>query len=539
MELAFQASRSGPTSCQAGAISLHSSYDPEREAERYLDGAAGGRTPSCFILSGPCIDYLSPAIRKRFGEALVISIQHDARFSDCPGRLPGGGGADAVWYPGCAMSREAFLDACLPEDALGGVVFLEWPAAARAYPAEAELTRKAVKSVLDRLASSNATLRTYGRLWIRNACRNVLLAEPLLAVPEGAVTSRPVVVAAAGPSLGEALEALRPFRDRFLLLAVSSALAACRQAGLDPDLVVASDGGFWSRLHLYPLASQGKPIAMPLVAAPPPAIDPPLPRLVLVQGNFPEPELAPLVGGGLALPGHGTVSGTALHLAARLSSGPVAVAGMDLASRDILSHARPHGFDSVTREAQSRLEPLEGLVRAREAPLAPLALPEWPWRTSRSLSIYAAALSQEALLPPFAGRLWRIAPSPVALAGYSPLEASRGDLEAFFSGLPGEEGGEAGLPLQKQEALPLSGRKAALLDRIEGWKDLAKGAAASFAAGSLPRSGRAAEFLKAVDLPWWTAACRAVLAGRDAGKAARELEAGAFAFADGLMERFL
>lgn len=539
MELAFQASRSGLPCCQAGPISLHSSYDPEREAGRYLDDVTGGRSPSCFVLSGPCIDYLTPAIRKRFGEAPVISIQHDARFADCPKPFPGVAEADAVWFPGAAATREAFLDAWLPEEALGGVVFLEWPAAARAYPAEAELTREAVKSVLDRLASSNATLKAYGRLWIRNACRNLLLFETLLDAPDGTPGDRPIVVAAAGPSLGEALEALRPHRERFILFAVSSALAACLAAGLVPDLVVASDGGYWSGLHLYPLAAGGSPLAMHLTAAPPPGSGTVPPTLVLVQGNFPEPELAPIVGGGLALPGHGTVSGTALHLAARLSEGPLVVAGMDLASRDIVSHARPHGFDAVTREAQSRLGPLEGLVRDREAPLSPMILPEKPWRTSRSLTIYAAALAQEARRPPFAGRLWRVAPSPVALAGYAPLEAESGALGAFFAGLRGRSRGVTGLCLRERAASPLAERKEALLRCIEGWKALASEASASLAAGGLPRSERAAEFLKAVDLPWWSAACRAVVSGGDAGPAARELEAQAHAFADGLKERLL
>jgi hypothetical protein len=539
VELVFQASRSGPPCCRAGATSLHSSYDPEREADRYLDGAAGGRSPSCFILSGPCLDYLSPAIRKRFGEALIVSIQHDARFGEYAGPLPSGRGADAVWYPGSALSREAFLEACLPEEALGGIAFLEWQPAAQAYPEEAELTREAVKSTLDRLASSNATLKAFGRLWIRNACRNVLLVDTILTPPDHPVTDRPVVVAAAGPSLVDGLDVLRPFRQRFLLFAVSSALAACRGAGFEPDFVVASDGSYWSRLHLYPLGTRGANLAMPLTAAPLPSVGTALPFLALVQGNFPEPELAPLVGGGLPLPGHGTVSGTALHLAARLSSGPIIVAGMDLASRDIVSHARPHGFDTVTREFQSRLGPLEGLVRDREAPLSPLALPERPWRTSRSLSVYAAALAQEARLPPFAGRLWRIAPSPVALPGYAILEPSRGAVEAFFGRLPGGEGTEQGLSLRQGGALPLPDRKEALLACIEGWKGLASEAASGLAAGVLPRSGRAAEFLKAVDLPWWAAACRAVVSGRDAGPAARELESLARGFADELEERLL
>lgn len=536
MELAFQASRSGLICCRAGSLYLHSAYDPAKEAERFLDSVADGRSPTCFIIAGPCLDYLSPAVRRRFGTVRIVSIQYDARFRDGRPRDVLEGGADAVWYPDGAVTREAFLEACLPGDALGGVVFLEWPPASQAYPLEAERTREAVKSVLDRLASSDATLKAFGRAWIWNACRNVLHIGSTLTAT---AADCPIVVAAAGPSLSEALRPLLPHRDRFLLFSVSSALAACRAAGLDPDLVVASDGGFWSRLHLYPLAGQGSPVAMPLTASPSASLSARMPCLLLTQGNFPEPELAPLLGGGIAIPGHGTVSGTALRLAALLGRGPILVAGMDLASRGIVSHAAPHGFDPVTRDAQGRLSPLETLVQAREAPLAPLALSERPWRTSRSLTIYAEALGAEALLPPFAGRLWRLSPSPVALAGYATLEAREADVDAFFAGLPSDVRRPATGFLSERKPAPEASRRAALAREFERWRALASDACAALSAGALPASERACEFLKAVDLPWWAASCRAVASGEAAGPAARELEAGALAFVDELRERLI
>jgi hypothetical protein len=511
MEIAFQTSRTGAPTCAVGERRLHSAYSPEAEGERFLVKAMGDRRPGYFVLIGPCLDYLSPAIRREFPGAVIISIQLDAAFR---GREIGE--ADHIRYPDDPVGLEVFLNEHVTEDCLTGIQVLEWPPAAAAYPAEARAASEFVRRALDRLSSSAATLRAFGRRWILNACRNYLLLERSLYLR---IDGRPIVVAAAGPSLEEALSILGPRTGLFRLFAVSSALSACRASGLEPELVAATDGGFWSRYHLQTLADRSCPVAAPLTALPSSSLSRGMASIILDQGNFPEPELCRLLGCGIRIPSHGTVTGAALHLASRATSGPIIAAGMDLAAHDLRSHVRPHGFDFLCRDGQSRLEPFETLLYGRETPMLTERVGCGPWRRSRSLAVYADALAHEAVAPRFAGRLYRLLPSPVGLDGYSTLD--RGELEALLP--TGVE--QDGAPAPRLRVLPPPEiRAVALKAALEDWIRAIREACRDLSRGLLPASERTIELLRAADLADWTAARRACRAGRDAGAAAVQLE---------------
>jgi hypothetical protein len=524
MELSLVASRSGPPCCRADGILLHSAYDPTLEAERFLEANLKARKPTHFILVGACLDYLSASIRARFPKALILSVQLDAAF-----RAYEGPGADAVWYPNGDMPLRGFLSARLDEECSGGVAILEWPPALKAFPDAARSAIGTLREVLDELASSAATLKVQGRTWMRNACRSFLLAENAAGLcKDGA----PIVVAAAGPSLGKALSALAPYRQRFRLFAVSSALAACRAGGFEPDLVVATDGGFYSRAHLFPLADKPCVLASPLSALPSAFLFSKAAILPLVQGNFPELELSNLLGTGIPLPSHGSVSGSALRLAALATTGPILAAGLDLASWDLISHARPHGFDALIQEGERREKPFETLLFARERPLAPDAIQGGPWRNSRSLSIYAAALDVEVGDPPFAGRTYRIEPSPVALSAFLPLPVD--GLQGLFSGaaLPESHSTKYALP-------PLAEREESLAAFLDACVRAAMKACEELSRGELPESHRAREMLKSIDLPDWAAANRAIVSSRDASGSAEALEKETLSFLSDLTRRLL
>ena len=393
---------------------MHSRYEPEREAFRFAASEIASAKPSHVVLLGPCLDYLSVAVRVLLPGARIIAVQYSDFFAS-----RSVGHADAVWYPGSKPPLDSFLDSALDEDAISGVSVLEWEPASRAFPAEALAARTAVKGSLDRLVSSTATVKSSGRRWIANACTAFLLVERAW-VP--VCSSIPILVAAAGPSLGRSLLELSNIKGRFATIAVSSALAACRCAGIEPDIVVATDGGFWSRLHLYPLAAKPIPVASPLTALPSSAIYRGLGMILLDQGSFAESELLPFLCPSMAIPPHGTVSGTAIQLAARLTDGPIIVAGLDLASFGELDHARPHGFDAVLEAVVSRISPLESLTWSRSIETAPLPLLEPPWRSSRSLLSYASALAMD--LKPLAKRIFRMGPSPIPLPGFAVIELS-------------------------------------------------------------------------------------------------------------------
>jgi hypothetical protein len=70
----------------------------------------------------------------------------------------------------------------------------------------------------------------------------------------------------------------------------------------------------------------------------------------------------------LVLPQRGTVSATALDLAFALTRGPVYVAGLDLADRDVISHASPHAFEPVLLSRNNRFAPYYHEAYARQRP---------------------------------------------------------------------------------------------------------------------------------------------------------------------------
>jgi len=521
----FEPSRSGSPTCRLGSLYLHSAYDPAIEAERFVSKAIEPeRRPSLFILGGPCLGYLSSAVRKLHPGASIVSLQYSAVFE---GREVAE--ADASFYFGSrGPSLASFLGRTLGEDSVSGVAYLDWPPAAQAFPAEAAEAEAAVRSALDRFASEAATVKAFGKRWIANSCRSFLLAERLVGLRP---TMAPIVVAASGPSLGRALEELAPFRSRFLLFAVSSALAACRARGFEPDLVVATDGGPWSRHHLYPLAERRIPLAAPLSGLPSASLFRDLPLLLLNQGFFPENELTAALAASISLGGEATVSGTSLRLASLATEGPIVAAGLDLASFDIVSHASPNGFDALIRSGEGRQRPVETAIFARERPAAPDLLACGPWRSSRTLALYASSLASEA--SGNRGRLFRLCPSPLALKGFQPL--AKGEIGALFQiGIARPEPLFDPLPLIGEEA-----RRGLLAQALEGWREEALRASVALASGELPASGKARELFRSIDLPDWAAARRAVLKGESPEPVRSRLEKATLDFIDELGRRLL
>ena len=394
-------------------------------------------------------------------------------------------------------------------------------------PRRRPLGEEAVKDSLDRLASSTATVKSSGRRWIANACSSFMLMERAWTVRP---TKVPILVAAAGPSLERSLRELSRVKGRFATIAVSSALSALRFAGIEPDIVVATDGGFWSRLHLYPLASRPLPIAAPLTALPSSSIYRDSGLVILDQGSFAEADLLPFLGASLALPAHGTVSGSALRLAARIGTGPILVAGLDLAAFDAVDHARPHGFDAYFSSGISRLHPSEGGAWARVVESMPIALPEKPWRSSRSLSAYASALSLDSAS--LAGRLFRLSPRP-----FRSMASRRSTAKASRLSW----GPKLGLarPRLEESPIPDRGERLSILAaRIAAWRRTAIEAAAAMAAGRLPANGLVRELLRSVDIVDYAAARRAILSGGEPRISARDLAYRCESFLSALERRF-
>jgi hypothetical protein len=155
-----------------------------------------------------------------------------------------------------------------------------------------------------------------------------------------AFPGRPAVVAAAGPSLSEAIPHLKRCRASVFLIAVGTTLKPLLAAGLAPDLVVSVDASPWTGVQCS-LDCSDLYLVAALMAYPPVLRKFKGVFMTTGDGNntgaWAEPHLAGI--GDLST--YGTVTLTALDAAVQMGCDPIATVGLDLClGADGTAHAR-------------------------------------------------------------------------------------------------------------------------------------------------------------------------------------------------------
>jgi hypothetical protein len=410
--------KSGDLTASAAGVLLHSRYDPVREARRLVATSISEEQPAVVLLLGTGLGYIATAVREAHPLARIIAISPLGLARE---ELVRSADVYVSATEGIHNASASMRGAIRPED-VAGLQLLEWEPELRAAGETAGTLRTLLREIVSERNADIATTEFFGARYIRNAVRAGLFAER---VYRPAPPRRPVCIAASGPSLEESLEWVKQHRTDIELWALASSYPALNARGVTPDRIVHQDAGYYAGEHLRSPArasaaglSGGRnavSVLMPATAMlPPPALRD---RIELFNQSTPvEDDL--LAALGISAPRiaeTGTVAATALSLALALSSWPVYVAGLDLARRDIRSHARPHAFEHYLWERESRLRPafsavcLETFEHSRE--LSPAG--DVRYRSGRSLEAYAAWFRR---LPEAArNRLRRLNPSPVDL----------------------------------------------------------------------------------------------------------------------------
>jgi hypothetical protein len=256
---------------------------------------------------------------------------------------------------------------------------------------------------------NSATLKRFGRRWVRNLSRNIGAVRNypgisrLAGCASGIVTDAageganaadtPVFLAAAGPSLDKAQPLLHEIHKRCITVAVDTSFRFFTDNGIQPDFVLVVDPQFWNSRHLDRcLCARTALIAESAVY--PPVLRLPFKNIFLCGSLFPlssfvEKQVDPKgqLGAG------GSVSTTAWDFARSLGSREIWIAGLDLAFPGLKTHFRGAVFETRSNAASSRFSPAETwVVRALRdgfpfnAPCASGGLVI----TDRRLSLYAA-----------------------------------------------------------------------------------------------------------------------------------------------------
>ncbi len=89
---------------------LHSGYNPQAEARRYIDALKIDKDVNCFILVEPGMGYMVPVLREKRPDGKILVLHADACFRELHDVFSG----DAVWYPDSEISAQGFLETEVP-----------------------------------------------------------------------------------------------------------------------------------------------------------------------------------------------------------------------------------------------------------------------------------------------------------------------------------------------------------------------------------------------------------------------------------------
>lgn len=203
------------------------------------------------------------------------------------------------------------------------------------------------------------TLEKFGRLWLRNSCRNLhFLAEcDAVARYENVGWNLDACVVGAGPSLDLILPHLAAIKERSLVIAVDTALRSCLRVGVEPDFVVLSDPQYWNARHLSGLSAPSTTLVTE-VAAYPAVFRFPCREIVLCSSLYPVGRFFSTRGldkGDLGA--GGSVATSAWGLARLCGCHRIFLAAVDLSFPGKRTHARGSTFEEKTHLSSTRLNP--------------------------------------------------------------------------------------------------------------------------------------------------------------------------------------
>lgn len=359
MAIVFTKSANGEATCTCNSIRIHSAYNPSQEALRFVQSIKCDFEPGYIMMTGPGLSYTAVYIRKLFPCAKIVALHYAREFSV----------TEKLWDKsfyymegGIPLAEQIF--SYMGEEGVVSCLFLSWKPSDDAFPEESRHCWKEIRSAVIKSRNVLATRSFFAKRWVKNAIRFSLFSGESCYFQKG---NAPIVVCASGRSLKSSIPFIQKHRDRFFLIAVSSALLPLVTEGIIPDLCISCDGGYWAKRHISFTLRQHPEIPLALSS-----------ESAVFLSLLKDTTVVPLnYGDGISEAfmkefnisatrayRNGTVSGTAAQLALSLTSGAVYFCGLDLAPSKGFSHTQPNELerddacrDNRLRTADSRIAP--------------------------------------------------------------------------------------------------------------------------------------------------------------------------------------
>jgi len=371
-DIKIETGASGEPALKVKGLYVHSPRDPVKEGKRLAEAAANKNSPTVFIVLGFGLGYAAQALADLDPQSPIIIAEK---------------------YP--ALLRLAFesrnMEKLLSRNNTAFVLDAEGISGALSHFAKHEkvkfeLLRNRTLTGIDEQwysAAENrirtwamkddvnsATLKKFGRRWVKNIMRNAQAIRDLPGISRfaglaGAVSGGdaasplPVFMAAAGPGLDKVSGLLPEIRKRCIIVAVDTSLRFLLRNNTEPDFALVIDPQFWNSRHLDRCAGGNTRLIIES-AVYPPVLRLPFKRMYLCGSLFPlgkyiEKKVDPK--GDLAT--GGSVATSAWDFSRLLGARQVWIAGLDLAYPGNKTHYRGAQFEEKALAESWRLQPSE------------------------------------------------------------------------------------------------------------------------------------------------------------------------------------
>ncbi len=358
--------KNGSRIAKADGKLLHSSYNPEREAEQAIHAARKEACTSCVFLS--CgLGYAPNLYAKTFPQDTLIIVEPEVRYFLSALR-------HFDWTRVFSAPRCMLILGASPETVItlienaggfascGIIANNNQMEHARDY--FSQLSQSIDHAKQQTKINENTRKRFYG-LWLRNTCRNLrqlAVRAGIKDYKDSCPNDLPAVILAAGPSLADFLPHLAEIKKRALMICVDTALHACLRAGTEPDFIVLTDPQYYAARHIAGLSAPHA-VLITETAAYPSVFHFPCKEIVLCSSLFPlSATMERLLEekGGLA--SGGSVSTTAWEFARYIGAREIYVAGLDLGYPDFQTHIRGSTFEEKIHTVSNRSQSAETLA---------------------------------------------------------------------------------------------------------------------------------------------------------------------------------
>jgi hypothetical protein len=334
-------------------LTIHSSYNPEKEAEKiynkmkfnprklsiafglglgyHIDKFVEENPDSILLIVEPSYTIFQQAVKARSLEHILKNPNIKFLISASPQEL-------STWV--CGFYHI---------DQLDGIQIMELPSYTRFYREEFEAIKKGFFEVFSKHISNIVTSMESGHEYADNCMRNVKHFNRLPWATElfGKFHNIPAIVISAGPSLHLQFERLRNLQEQAILIAVDTAFPILMKQGIKPHFVCTADPTSENFVHLRDVdLSDVYLIVEPMTYYKTLELSNVKAFIAAFDGYYTQ-FLSKFASSQEIVKSWGSIASTCFDLARKMNANPITFVGQDFAYSNLLTHCPTSKFDEI------------------------------------------------------------------------------------------------------------------------------------------------------------------------------------------------